>query len=48
MPKGDKCKEWYGTSLKTDVNILQSDIGPIVCHGIACNKNCHEKHPTRN
>ena len=31
---GDKCKEWCGISLKTDVNILQSSVGPIVCHTI--------------
>ena len=32
--KGAKCKEWCGVSLNTDVNILQSNIRPNVCHTI--------------
>ena len=47
-PKGDKCKEWCGTSLKTDVNILQSSMRPIICHAIDCNKDSHEKYLIRN
>ena len=39
---GDKCKEWCGISLKTDVNILQSSMRPIICHTINCNKDNHE------
>ena len=46
--RGDKCKEWCGISLKTDVNILQSSMRPIVCHTIDCNKDNHEKCLTRN
>ena len=42
--KGDKCKEWCGTTLKTDVNILQSGMRPIVCHAIDGNKDSHEKY----
>ena len=41
--RGDKCKEWCGTTLKTDVNVLQSSTRPIVCHAIDCNKDNHEK-----
>ena len=39
----DKCKEWCGTNLKTNVNILQSSRRPTVCHAIDCNKDNHEK-----
>ena len=39
----DKCKEWYGTTLKTDVNVLQSNRDPIVCHAINSNEDNHEK-----
>ena len=46
--KGDKCNEWCGTSLKTEVNILQSNMRPIVCHAIDCTKDNHEKYLTRN
>ena len=31
------------TTLKTDVNTLQSNVRPIVCHAIDCNKDSHEK-----
>ena len=41
--RGDTCKEWCGISLKTDVNILESSMRPIVCHTIDCNKDNHEK-----
>ena len=41
--RGDKCKEWCGTTLKTNVNVLQSNMRPIVCHAIDCNKDSHEK-----
>ena len=41
--RGDKCKEWCGTTLKTDVDILQSSMRPNVCHAIECNKDNHEK-----
>ena len=46
--KGDKCKEWCGTTLKTDINILQSNMRPIVCHAIDCNIDSHEKYLKRN
>ena len=46
--RGDKCKEWCGIALKTDVNILQSSMRPIVCHIIDCNKDSHEKYLIRN
>ena len=46
--RGDKCKEWCGTTLKTDVNILQSGMRPIVCHAIDCNKDSHEKYLKMN
>ena len=39
----DKCKEWCGITLRTDVNILQSSMRPIVCHAIDSNKDNHEK-----
>ena len=41
--RGDKWKEWCRTTLKTDVNVLQSSMRPIVCHAIDCNKDNHEK-----
>ena len=41
--RGDKCKKWYGTTLKTNVNTLQSNMRPIVCHIIDCSKDSHEK-----
>ena len=40
--KGDKCKEWHGVSLKTDVNILQSNRRPIVCNTISYTKDNHK------
>ena len=46
--RGDKCKKWCGTTLKTDVNILQSSMRPTVCHAINCNKDSHEKYLIRN
>ena len=46
--KGDKCKEWCGVSLSTDVNILQSNMRPIVCNTIGCTKDNHEKYLTEN
>ena len=46
--KGDKGREWCRTSLKTDVNTLQSSIRHIVCHAIDYTKDNHEKYPTRN
>ena len=41
--KGDRCKEWCATTLNTDVNILQSNRKPIVCHAINSNKDKYEK-----
>ena len=41
--RGDRCKEWSGTTLKTDVNVLQSNWKPIVFHAIKSNKDNHEK-----
>ena len=29
--RGDKCKEWCGVSLSTDVNIVQNNIKPTYC-----------------
>ena len=46
--KGDGCKEWCGTTLNTDVNVLQSNRKPIVCHAINSNKDNHEKSLRRN
>ena len=46
--KGDKCKEWYGVSLSTDVNILQSSMRPIVCNTIGYTKDNHKKYLERN
>ena len=40
---GDKYKEWCGTTLKTDANVLQSNGKPIVCHAINSNEDNHEK-----
>ena len=42
--RGDKCREWCGTTLKTDVNILQSSMIPIVCHATDCNKDNHKNN----
>ena len=39
--RGDKCREWCGTTLKTNVTVLQSNKEPIVCHTINSNEN-HE------
>ena len=41
--RGDKCKEWCGTTLKTDVNVLQSNRKPIVGHATNSNEDNHEK-----
>ena len=41
--KGDGCKEWCGTTLNTDVNVLQSNRKPIVCHAINSNEDNREK-----
>ena len=41
--RGDKCKEWCGTTLKTDINVLQSNRKPIVCYAINSNRDNHEK-----
>ena len=40
--RGDKCKEWCGTTLKTNVTVLQSNREPIVCHAINSNEDNHE------
>ena len=45
--KGDKCKEWCGVSLSTEVNLVQNNIRPIVCSTIRGTKGNHEKHLTR-
>ena len=39
--KGDKCKEWCGISLKTDVTSLQSNRRPIMCNTIGYTENNH-------
>ena len=41
--RGDKCKEWCGTTLKTDVTVLQINRKPIVCHAINSNEDNNEK-----
>ena len=41
--RGDKCKEWCGTSLKMSVTVLQSKKEPTVCHAISTNENNHEE-----
>ena len=41
--RGDKCKEWCGTSLKMGVTVLQSNREPIVCHAFSHNENNHEE-----
>ena len=46
--KGDKCKEWCGVSLSTDVNILQSNMRPIMCNTIGSTTDNHEKYLTEN
>ena len=46
--KGYKCKEWCGVSLKTDVNILQSNRRPVVCNTIGYTKNNHKKYLKRS
>ena len=46
--KGDKCKKQCGVSLSTDVNIVQSNIKPIVCSTIKCTKDDHGELMTRN
>ena len=46
--KGDKCKKWCGMSLSTDVNIVQSDLKPIVCSTIKCTKDNNGEPMTRN
>ena len=40
--RGDKYKEWCGTTLKMDVTVLQSNREPIVCHAINSNEDNHE------
>ena len=40
--RGVKCREWCETTLKTNVNVLQSNMRPIVGHAIDCNKDGHE------
>ena len=46
--KGDKCKEWCGVSLSTDVNTLQSNMRTIMCNTIGCTKDNHEEYMTGN
>ena len=46
--KGDKCKMWCGMSLSTEVNIVQSNIKPIVCSTIKCTKDNNGEPMTRN
>ena len=41
--KEDGCKEWCRTTLNPDVNVLQSNRKPIVCHAINSNEDNHEK-----
>ena len=40
--RGDKCREWCGTSLKMNVTVLQRNREPIVCHAISSNEDNHE------
>ena len=41
--RGDNCKEWCGTTLKTNVTVLQNNRKPIVCHAINSNEDNREK-----
>ena len=41
--KGNKYREWCGTTLNTNVTVLQSNREPIVCHAISSNENNHEE-----
>ena len=45
---GDKCKKWCGVSLSTDVNIVQSNVKPIVCSTVQCTEDNNEENMTRN
>ena len=42
--KGDKYREWCGTTLNTNVTVLQSNREPIVCHAISCGEDNHENY----
>ena len=46
--KGDKYKKWCGMSLSTGVNIVQSNIKPIVCSTIKYTKDNNGEPMTRN
>ena len=37
--EGDRCRNWYGTTLNTNVTILQSNREPIVCPVINNSEN---------
>ena len=41
--RGDKYREWYGTTLKTNVTILESNREPNVCHAVSSSEDSHEK-----
>ena len=36
--KGDKCGDWYGTTLNTDTSTLQSNQEPTICSVLPINK----------
>ena len=40
--RADKCKGWCGTTLKRNVNVLQSNREPIVCYAINNKKDNHK------
>ena len=37
--KGDRCRNWCGTTLNTDTIILQSNTEPVICSIIHNNKH---------
>ena len=41
-------QKWCDVSLSTDVNIVQSNIKPIVCSTMKCTKDNNEEHMMRN
>ena len=40
--RGDKCKGWCGTTLKMNINVLQSNREPTVCYAINSNEDNHK------
>ena len=40
-------KMWFGVSLSTDVNTIQSNTKPIICSTVKCTKKNNEENVTR-